>query len=98
MQVRIYRPARNAMQSGQANSKRWLLEFEPAQAKKADPLMGWIGSGDMDGQVRLRFATKDEALAYAQRVGLEAQVDEPKDRAHIVKNYADIFRFDRPAQ
>jgi hypothetical protein len=97
MQVRLYRPARNAMQSGQANSKRWILEFEPAQAKKADPLMGWIGSGDMDAQVRLKFASKEDALAYAKRMGLDIQIDEPKERAHIVKNYADIFRFDRVA-
>ena len=34
MQVRIYQPARNAMQSGKAGSKQWVLQFvSPASAR-----------------------------------------------------------------
>jgi hypothetical protein len=29
MTARIYKPAKTAMQSGLANTKKWLLEFEP---------------------------------------------------------------------
>ncbi|MFP6741862.1 MAG: NADH dehydrogenase ubiquinone Fe-S protein 4, partial [Alphaproteobacteria bacterium] len=29
MDVRIYRPAKSPMQSGTANAKRWVMEFEP---------------------------------------------------------------------
>jgi hypothetical protein len=29
MTARIYKPARTAMQSGQAKSKEWLLVYEP---------------------------------------------------------------------
>ena len=67
MLARIYLPARSAMQSGQAATREWILEFAPEDRKVLDPLMGWTGSGDMDGQVRLRFPTRDEAIAYATR-------------------------------
>src|SRR5215831_3489072 len=55
MLARIFRPAKNAMQSGQANTKEWVMEFEPASARVSDPLMGWTVSTDMNGQVRLMF-------------------------------------------
>lgn len=96
MQVRIYRPAKSAMQSGRANSKRWVLEFEPQEAKEIDPLMGWIGSGDTSNQLRLRFDSKEEAIAYAERQGLSYRVFADRPRRDIrPKSYADNFRFDR---
>ena len=95
MTVRIYRPAKTAMQSGEARAKGWLLEFEPEAASKRDPLMGWTSSSDMRAEVRLEFATKDEAIAYATRNGLAYTVVEPKPRSPIRKSYADNFRFGR---
>ena len=59
------------MQSGKANSKEWLLEFEPSAARVSDPLMGWTLSTDMNGQVRIAFDTREEAVAYAQRHGID---------------------------
>ena len=50
MKVRIYRPAKTAMQSGVAKTKDWLLESEPAP-KQIDPLMGWTSSRDTMQQV-----------------------------------------------
>lgn len=94
MLARIYQPAKNAMQSGQAKDA-WVLEFEPESARTADPLMGWTSSNDMNGQIRLSFATKDEALAYAERQGIAAQVFEPRPRKSVVKAYADNFKFTR---
>jgi hypothetical protein len=95
MLARIYRPAKNAMQSGKAKTKDWVLEFEPASARRPDPLMGWIQTTDTDGQVRLSFDTKDEAVAYAQERGLPFQVSEPKTPKRIIKAYADNFAFGR---
>lgn len=96
MQVRIYRPAKTAMQSGKANSQAWVLEYEPAAPKKADALMGWLGSNDTTQQIRLKFATKEEAVAYATRKGLNFQVTEPATKKPVpAKNYADNFRFDK---
>jgi len=74
MRARIYRPARNAMQSGQAKTKGWVLEFSPEERRKIDPLMGWTGSGDTQRQVRLTFETKEAAIAHADRNGIPYQV------------------------
>jgi len=95
-EVRIYRPAKTAMQSGRAKTKQWLLEFEPGAREEADPLMGWAGSADTRNQVRMFFATKDEAIAFAERAGYAYVVtDDAPPRRPKPKSYSDNFRFDR---
>ena len=94
-QARIYRPAKTAMQSGKANTQRWVLEFEPATVRRPDPLMGWIGSEDTLGQVRLRFDGREAAVRYAEKAGLDFRVDEPRSTHVRPKNYADNFKYDR---
>ena len=83
------------MQSGEARTKEWVLEFAPASPRAIDPLMGWTSSRDMRSQVRLEFDTKDEAIDYAQRNGLAYTVFEPQPRRAIIRSYADNFRFGR---
>ena len=95
MTARIFKPAKTAMQSGEARTKEWVLEFEPASPRSADPLMGWTSSSDTQTQVRLEFETKEEAIAYATREGLAYTLAEPKPRKPIRKSYADNFRFGR---
>jgi hypothetical protein len=95
MVAKIYRPAKTAMQSGQARTKDWVLQYEPQSAKSIDPLMGWTSSQDPGAQVKLEFDTKDEAIAYAERNGLAWTVVEPKPRRHIAKSYAENFKFGR---
>ena len=92
MPARIYQRPKNAMQSGRAGTDDWLLEFVPAEAKKPDPLMGWAGSGDVNRQVRLSFASADEARAYAERYGIEARVIPTPPRQLKIQAYADNFR------
>jgi len=93
MTARIYRPAKNAMQSGMKGTDTWLLEFSPAEQRDLDPLMGWTGSGDMQSQVRLKFKTKDDAVAYAERYNLDYTVREPHNRGVRIKAYADSFAY-----
>jgi hypothetical protein len=95
MTARIYKPAQTAMQSGPARTKDWVLEYEPETAREIDPLMGWTSSRDMHSQVRLAFATKEEAIAYAERNGIAYSLAEPQPRATVRKSYADNFRFGR---
>ena len=95
MKVRISQPARNAMQSGQGNTKQWVLQFIAPAKREADPLMGWTSSEDTRQQVLLRFDTKEEAIAYAQREGYAFVVEEPKPRRLQIKAYADNFKYDR---
>lgn len=94
-EVRIYQPAKTAMQSGRANMRKWVLEFDPTERKTQDPLMGWAGSGDTATQLRMRFETKEEAIAYAEKNGLIYRVMEPKTRRIKPKAYADNFSYDR---
>ena len=93
--ARIYKPARTAMQSGLANTKDWVLDYEPAEPRAVEPLMGWTSSGDMRQQLRLRFQTKEEAIAYCEREGIPFQVFESHERARRGLSYADNFASNR---
>ena len=95
MLARIFIPAQTAMQSGKAKTREWVLEFEPASARVSDPLMGWTVSTDMNGQVRMQFDTREEAVAYAQRHGIAFEVLAPKEHRRIIRAYADNFAFGR---
>lgn len=92
MSARIYQRPKNAMQSGQALLGQWILEFAPAEARQADPLMGWTGSGDTQSQVQLTFDSADQAKAYAQRHGIAAQVHAVPPRRLKLQTYADNFK------
>jgi hypothetical protein len=95
MLARIFRPAKNAMQSGHAKSREWVLEFEPASARRPDALMGWTQTDDTRTQLRLAFDTKEEAVAYAEQHGVAFEVFDPKPAKRIIKAYADNFAFGR---
>lgn len=41
--VRIFKPAKNPMQSGTFNTRKWKMEFETRQ-RWENPLMGWASS------------------------------------------------------
>ena len=92
MSARIYQRPKNAMQSGKSRTDQWVLEFAPAEARRADPLMGWAGSGDTQVQVVLMFASADEAKAYAQKHGIAAHVSTVPPRRIKLQSYADNFR------
>lgn len=95
MRARIYLPPKSAMQSGVAKTHQWVLEYEPVSAKIRDPLMGWTGSDDMLSQIRLKFDTKEAAIAYAQRNGIPFDLELPVVHSKPPKSYSDNFRFDR---
>ena len=58
--------------------------------------MGWIGSTDTLEQVRLTFETKEDAVAYAKKHGIDCGVQEPQKRRWRPKSYADNFRLGPP--
>ena len=92
--ARIYQSPRSAMQSGQSGMD-WILDYAPAERRVADPLMGWVGSHDTQSQVRLRFASKEDAVAYAGREGIAYEAELPRSRVVKPKSYADNFKFGR---
>jgi len=97
MRARIYRPARTAMSSGAARTKRWVLEFPNQTGRDVDPLMGWTSSDDTQSQVRLSFDTKEEAIAYAREHGIDAVVKDPQDRSSNIRpgGYGENFATNR---
>jgi len=95
IKARIFRPAKSAMQSGRAKTKKWILQFEASAAKEHDHLMGWIGSADTQGQVRLRFDTREEAVAFARKHNIDYEIKNPVERVIRPKSYADNFRWNR---
>lgn len=95
MAARIYKPSKTAMQSGQANTKAWVLDFEPEKPREVEPLMGWTSSGDMRQQLRLRFASKEEAVAYCERHRMAYQVFEAKPAGRRAMSYSDNFAYTR---
>ena len=97
MVARIYKPAKTAMQSGTAKTHDWVLEHLPGSPRATDPLMGWTGSGDMDTQVKLRFATAEAAESYARKHGLAYRVERPQSRKPNIRpgGYGDNFAHSR---
>ncbi len=95
MAARIFRPAKTAMQSGQAKTQNWVLEFEPEARREVEPLMGWTSSRDMKSQIRMTFSTRDGAIAYAKKHGIAFQVIEPHPRKQRRRSYGDNFSFGR---
>ncbi|HXZ03155.1 MAG TPA: ETC complex I subunit [Stellaceae bacterium] len=94
--ARIYQPAKTAMQSGRAKSRQWVIDYEPATRRQPDPLMGWSSAEDTLNQVQLRFDTREEAIAFAQKHGLDYTVIPPRQSRFKPKSYAENFRYDRP--
>lgn len=97
MTARIYSPSKTAMQSGKAKTGLWVLEFDRDTPRTVEPLMGYTSSSDPLAQVRLKFETRDEAVAYAEKHGIAYRIVEPKQPKRRVISYSDNFKFDRKA-
>ena len=78
------------MQSGERNTKKWLLEFETLNTG-VNPLMGWVSSKDTMSEVRLKFSTREQAISYAKKNNIDYYIIEPQKRKIIKKSYSDNF-------
>ena len=88
--AKIYKPAKTAMQSGERNTKNWLLEFDTLNTG-INPLMGWETSKDTMSEVKLEFSTKEQAVNYAKGNNIDYYIIEPQKRKIIKKSYTDNF-------
>ena len=96
MFARIFKPAKTAMQSGKAKTSHWVLEFEAETARRIDPLMGWTSADETTaGQVRLTFASQEEAVAYSEKHGIAYRVEAEHAPSMHPKAYSDNFSFRR---
>ncbi|HEX5237951.1 MAG TPA: ETC complex I subunit [Sphingomicrobium sp.] len=90
--ARITELERKTTQSGKANAGKWLLEFERREGHRPDPLTGWNGSGDTNPQVRMIFPTKEAAISYCEKHGLDFHVLPAPPVRLKIQAYADNFR------
>ena len=88
--AKIYKPAKTAMQSGNRNTKNWLLEFDTLNAG-INPLMGWETSNDTMSEVKLEFSTKEQAINFAKKNNIIYYIVEPQEKKIIKKSYSDNF-------
>jgi ETC complex I subunit conserved region len=95
MPARIFKPSRNAMQSGKGKSQAWVLEFEQEAPREADPLMGWTSASETSTQVKLSFDTCEQAEAYARKKGVAYTVQPEAPVRTNKKSYSDNFKFGR---
>lgn len=91
-QARIVQKSKNAMQSGRYGTGQWVLEFNPVDPQRPDPLMGWAGSSDTRRQLNLKFATLEAAKAYADKNGIDYTVVPAAEKVLKLQAYADNFR------
>ncbi|MDB5690756.1 MAG: complex subunit [Sphingomonas bacterium] len=90
--ARIYQEGKSSMQSGRARAGRWVLQHESSEAKRADPLTGWTGSGDTRDQISLAFPSLEAARAYAEKHALDYHVVPAATRTLKLQTYADNFK------
>ncbi len=93
MKAKIYKPTKNTMQSGRANSASWVLEYELETPRRPDPLMGWTSAGDTLNQVKMRFGSKEAAVAFAESKGLEFTISAEQARIVKPRSYLDNFKY-----
>ena len=96
MRARIFQRPKTATQSGTAGAGNWVLDYGSDQRETNDPLMGWWGGTNTQNQVRLRFDSKEAAMAYAEANGIAYDIEMPPPTKPIKpKVYADNFRYGR---
>ncbi|XP_057319660.1 NADH dehydrogenase [ubiquinone] iron-sulfur protein 4, mitochondrial [Microplitis mediator] len=84
--VRIYQPAKNAMQSGTDNINFWQIDFDNRE-RWENNLMGWSSTGDPMSNLKVDFASVDEAVDHCKKMKWnyfiqKPNVDNPKPRSY----------------
>ncbi|GLV43438.1 fused lobes [Carabus blaptoides fortunei] len=95
--VRIYMPAKNAMQSGTDNIHFWQIEFDNRE-RWENPLMGWASSGDPMSNMKVEFSSKDDAIAYCEKNGWQWFLQESTEKLARSKNYGVNFAWNKRAR
>lgn len=91
----IYKPSKTSMQMGRGETSVWVLEFEKQPRFYTEPIMGWRGSMEFLGQIRIKFKSLEQAVLYASRQGLEYSVRKPQEEIIAPKSYSENFSSNR---
>jgi hypothetical protein len=95
MYAKIYQAEPSAMTSGRATAGVWMLEYQSSKPRVIDPLTGNTRNSDTRAQLKLTFASRTDAVAYAKSNNIPHRViDRPKSK-RIPRSYAENFDYDR---
>ncbi|XP_040277168.1 NADH dehydrogenase [ubiquinone] iron-sulfur protein 4, mitochondrial [Bufo bufo] len=92
--VHIYVPARNTMQAGVQNTKKWRIEFDTRE-RWENPLMGWASTADPLSNMVLSFTSKEDAIAFVEKNGWSYEVDERRIPKPKSKSYGANFSWNK---
>ena len=95
MTIKIFKPAKTAMQSGRGKTKQWLAEYVSNISTTKDTLMGWTSSSDTRNQIKIFFETKEQAIKWAKNNNYQFFVEEPQTRKIKPKSYSANFDMKR---
>ena len=85
--VMIHNLSKSAMTSGMEAHKGWRLYWKPLK-EWTNPLTGWTSSGDPMTSIELVFDTKQQAIDFATKKGLNYEIKErPQRRREYGTNY-----------
>ncbi|KAG0238640.1 ETC complex I subunit conserved region-domain-containing protein [Mortierella sp. GBAus27b] len=92
---RIFQQAKAATQSGITNTGYWRLEFDTELngGRFENELIGWASSSDYMQALAMKFITKEDAIAFADKQGWDYTVQEPNKKVFKKKVYADNFKY-----
>jgi hypothetical protein len=96
LKARIYKPAKNVMQSGRGRTRDWVLEYELETARRPEPLMGWTSSGDTLNEVVMKFESREAAIAFAESRGIAFTLEPENIRKVKPRSYLDNFKYRPP--
>ncbi|XP_066593397.1 NADH dehydrogenase [ubiquinone] iron-sulfur protein 4, mitochondrial [Prorops nasuta] len=92
--VRIYKPPKNAMQSGTSNTHHWEIDYE-TRKRWENHLIGWTSSADPLSHVKIQFATKDQAIRFCERIGYKYYIQEPNKVNPKPRSYGQNFSWNK---
>ena len=90
--AKIFKPVKSPTQSGRAKINKWILEYDLETKRQPEALMGWVASGDTLNQVKITFDTEEEAIAFADKKGMQYAIVEPQARRLKPRTYLDNFK------
>ncbi|XP_052701675.1 NADH dehydrogenase [ubiquinone] iron-sulfur protein 4, mitochondrial-like [Crassostrea angulata] len=92
--VKIYVPAKNAMQSGVFGTRRWKIDFDTRE-RWENPLMGWASSADPLSNMAVEFKSPEDAMEFCEKNGWEYYLEEKKEPKFKPKSYGANFSWNK---
>ena len=95
MKAKIYQPSKSVTQSGSKKYSNWILEFPRSSSTTIDPVMNWTSSSDTQNQVKIKFSSKELAIAFAKKNSIDYTIRETKKSKIKPKSYSENFLYDK---